>query len=191
MFRNIKEIKFLVGSFLLKERPLYLSSILKLGKLVPQLVLTTSYFFLKKYQLQSSNDSTPEDWPSRGKISIRNLKASYVPIQSTSLDPSRPQHDPGSNPVQPSYVQQQNPPPSNPVSQAGASGTSETTSSFVLNGISAEIMPGEKVAIVGRSNSGKSSLVLALSRMMYIDPSSHILIDGIDINNVQLSRVSS
>ena len=139
-----------------------------------------------------SIDSTPVDWPRKGSITIQDLKASYAPITSpsNSSDPSDPL--PSKNDCKRSNSGQRT------SAQSGSSVVSsnlpeeatEATSSFVLNGISVEIRSGEKVAIVGRSNSGKSSLVLALTRMIYTDPSSHIFIDGIDICNVQLTRVS-
>ena len=53
---------------------------------------------------------------------------------------------------------------------------------LVLRGISIEIKPGEKVGFVGRTGSGKSSMLLALYRMLRTEGT--IKIDGIDISQV-------
>lgn len=49
-----------------------------------------------------------------------------------------------------------------------------------MNNISLSIKPGEKVGICGRSGSGKSSLILAIFRMIELKQGT-ITIDGIDI----------
>ena len=55
----------------------------------------------------------------------------------------------------------------------------------VLKNINIEISPGDKVGIVGRTGSGKSSMVLALSRIL--EPKSgQIDIDDINIQNIDL-----
>lgn len=56
---------------------------------------------------------------------------------------------------------------------------------FVLNDINAEIMPGEKIGIVGRTGAGKSSLTLALFRLLEHSV-GEIIIDDIDINRIGL-----
>ncbi|CAJ0593581.1 unnamed protein product [Cylicocyclus nassatus] len=56
---------------------------------------------------------------------------------------------------------------------------------LVLKGLTAHIAPGEKVGVVGRTGAGKSSLTLALFRI--IEPAGgHILLDGIDIMSIGL-----
>ncbi|BGO93853.1 hypothetical protein NBRC10512_004641 [Rhodotorula toruloides] len=60
----------------------------------------------------------------------------------------------------------------------------------VLKAVSFEVKGGEKVGIVGRTGSGKSSLALSFFR--FIEPSSgNITIDGIDINTLKLEDLRS
>lgn len=56
----------------------------------------------------------------------------------------------------------------------------------VLHRISATIEPGEKVAIVGRTGAGKTSLVQTLFRMSTLSE-GYILIDDIDIDTIALN----
>ena len=51
---------------------------------------------------------------------------------------------------------------------------------LVLHGISCDIQPGEKVGIVGRTGAGKSSITLALFRIVEA-AQGQISIDGVDI----------
>ena len=55
----------------------------------------------------------------------------------------------------------------------------------ILKNINFEINPGDRVAIVGRTGSGKSSMVLALSRILEAKKGK-INIDDIDITNIDL-----
>ncbi len=55
----------------------------------------------------------------------------------------------------------------------------------VLKGISFEVGSGEKVGIVVRTGSGKSSLLTALLRLVELNKGS-IEIDGIDVSNIGL-----
>jgi ATP-binding cassette subfamily C (CFTR/MRP) protein 1 len=56
---------------------------------------------------------------------------------------------------------------------------------FVLTNINCNIQPGEKIGIVGRTGAGKSSLTLALFRLIESNY-GEILIDGIKIRDIGL-----
>ena len=56
-----------------------------------------------------------------------------------------------------------------------------------INKVNFKIMPREKVGIVGRTGSGKSSIIQALFRMTRIEGS--ILIDGIDTQHINLCEL--
>jgi len=58
---------------------------------------------------------------------------------------------------------------------------------YALNGVSFDIRPGEKIGIVGRTGAGKSSLFLALLRLVEIEGS--IVVDGVNIQHVSLARL--
>ncbi|BBN10413.1 hypothetical protein Mp_5g03360 [Marchantia polymorpha subsp. ruderalis] len=61
---------------------------------------------------------------------------------------------------------------------------------LVLKGVSMSINGGEVVGVVGRTGSGKSSLMLCLFRL--VEPASgRIKIDGIDIGNITLKNLRS
>jgi len=60
----------------------------------------------------------------------------------------------------------------------------------VLHGISFEIEPGQRIGVVGRTGSGKSSFTLALFRFIEAR-SGRILIDGMDIAKISLQAVRS
>jgi ABC-type multidrug transport system fused ATPase/permease subunit len=58
----------------------------------------------------------------------------------------------------------------------------------VLRNVSFVVMPGEKVAILGATGSGKSSLVYLVPRFYDVDSGS-VLIDGVDVREFKLSSL--
>lgn len=61
---------------------------------------------------------------------------------------------------------------------------------FVLKNISFDIQPGEKIAIVGATGAGKTSIISLINRM-YEPTSGRILLDDVDITNVSLKELRS
>lgn len=59
----------------------------------------------------------------------------------------------------------------------------------VLKNISFEIQPGTKVALVGRTGAGKSSLIQALFRLYEPFPKNCILIDGISTSEIAIKEL--
>uniref|UniRef100_A0A8D3BNZ2 ATP-binding cassette, sub-family C (CFTR/MRP), member 10 n=1 Tax=Scophthalmus maximus TaxID=52904 RepID=A0A8D3BNZ2_SCOMX len=59
-----------------------------------------------------------------------------------------------------------------------------------LDGVSLSVRPGEKVGVVGRTGSGKSTLFLALFRMVELNR-GQILLDGLDLSAVGLGQLRS
>ncbi|KAH8899934.1 putative multidrug resistance protein, partial [Thozetella sp. PMI_491] len=58
----------------------------------------------------------------------------------------------------------------------------------VLKGVTFEARPGQRIAIVGRTGAGKSTLALALIRGLEAE-SGHIDVDGVDVASVPLERL--
>ncbi|KAI0360038.1 ABC protein [Trametes cingulata] len=61
---------------------------------------------------------------------------------------------------------------------------------FVLKGLSMQVNGGEKIGVVGRTGAGKSTLMLALFRIIELTSGS-ITIDGIDISKIGLKDLRS
>ncbi|XP_070181093.1 ATP-binding cassette sub-family C member 10-like [Littorina saxatilis] len=61
---------------------------------------------------------------------------------------------------------------------------------YALDGVSFQTAPGEKLGIVGRTGSGKSSLFLTLFRMMEVQAGT-ISVDDVDLTNLDLKDIRS
>lgn len=72
----------------------------------------------------------------------------------------------------------------------GMSAAYSSNTSSVLSNISFSIAHGQRIAVCGRTGSGKSSLVLALLRMIDLTEGT-IVIDGIDISTVPRDLIRS
>lgn len=59
---------------------------------------------------------------------------------------------------------------------------------LVLKGVSFDVKAGEKVGIVGRTGAGKSTISMALTRIVELY-GGQIIIDGIPINEVSISAL--
>jgi len=62
------------------------------------------------------------------------------------------------------------------------------TTEKVLQGLSFEVAPGTKVGVVGRTGAGKSTLSLAISRIVELC-GGKIEIDGVDIGKIELAKL--
>jgi ATP-binding cassette, subfamily C (CFTR/MRP), member 1 len=62
---------------------------------------------------------------------------------------------------------------------------------LALDNISVAIAPGTKVGVVGRTGSGKSSLLLSLLRLIELEGQGTVLIDGLDVRDLPRSAVRS
>eukprot|EP00980_Cylindrotheca_fusiformis_P007862 scaffold1669_cov129-Cylindrotheca_fusiformis.AAC.73 len=63
------------------------------------------------------------------------------------------------------------------------------SSPMVLRDLSVDIPPGSTLGVVGRTGSGKSSLLLTLFRIVEIEKGGSIEIDGVDIRSVGLKTL--
>ncbi|KAK0616876.1 ABC transporter [Immersiella caudata] len=62
----------------------------------------------------------------------------------------------------------------------------------VLKDVNYSILPGTKVGVVGRTGSGKSSLLLSVLRLVELDgDQSTVLIDGLDVRNLRRNAIRS
>lgn len=61
---------------------------------------------------------------------------------------------------------------------------------LVLKGLSFTVKPGTKTGIVGRTASGKSTMCLALTRIVEIEKGT-VTIDGLEASKVDLTQLRS
>jgi ATP-binding cassette subfamily C (CFTR/MRP) protein 1 len=64
------------------------------------------------------------------------------------------------------------------------------TTETVLHDLSFDVQPGQKIGVVGRTGAGKSTVTLAIARIVEIF-AGRIWIDGVDIQHVSLSKLRS
>ncbi|KAK2037259.1 canalicular multispecific organic anion transporter 1 [Colletotrichum somersetense] len=62
----------------------------------------------------------------------------------------------------------------------------DSASSWRLSGVTLTVQPGERIAVCGRTGSGKSTLFLALLGMLHV-PVGSISVDGIDITDLNMA----
>ena len=67
----------------------------------------------------------------------------------------------------------------------------QESSQLILNNVSLSVNAGTTLGIVGRTGSGKSSLLLTLFRLVEIEAGGKISIDGVDIRSVDLKTLRS
>jgi ABC-type multidrug transport system fused ATPase/permease subunit len=63
------------------------------------------------------------------------------------------------------------------------------SSPLVLNRVSLSVPPGSTLGVVGRTGSGKSSLLLTLFRIVEIESEGTIEIDGVDIRSISIKEL--
>ena len=66
----------------------------------------------------------------------------------------------------------------------------QPTMPLVMRNVSVDIRAGEKIGVVGRTGSGKSTMLVALWRLVELE-SGRVVLDGVDTATVQLSRLRS
>ncbi|XP_066291926.1 ATP-binding cassette sub-family C member 9-like isoform X2 [Branchiostoma lanceolatum] len=123
-------------------------------------------------------------WVVRGYAEVEMMMNSVERVDQYSSTPTEPYHKDGN------VIPDDNWPSKGEVSFEGVSVRYDKTLDPVLTDVSATFEAGEKVGICGRTGSGKSSLTLAIFRM--IDNfKGKITIDGIDISRVPLTTLRS
>ncbi|KAK3377548.1 P-loop containing nucleoside triphosphate hydrolase protein [Podospora didyma] len=112
----------------------------------------------------------PGEWPLKGGIQIRGVSASYGDIAKISLPSEEPEISSG----------ERTPGSAKDISQH-----------LALKDLDLDIAPGEKVAICGRTGSGKSSTILLLLRLLDPLPScaENITIDDIPLHKLDRSTL--
>ncbi|KAJ5170105.1 ABC transporter transmembrane domain type 1 [Penicillium coprophilum] len=78
----------------------------------------------------------------------------------------------------------------NVVSDSHSAGEGTSASDHALTGITFNVSPGHKIAVCGPTGSGKSSLLLAILRMIDLSEGT-ILIDGLDLSSISRDLIRS
>ena len=61
---------------------------------------------------------------------------------------------------------------------------------LVMRNVSVDVRAGEKIGVVGRTGSGKSTMLVALWRLVELE-SGRVVLDGVDTSTIPLSRLRS
>ncbi|KUI53479.1 Canalicular multispecific organic anion transporter 1 [Cytospora mali] len=144
------------------QRPAYLLAMIQrwLTFVLDSAVSALATVKVKPEQLPGEDIVPDESWPQKGEIEIRGVSSS--PISDAPIDSETSDSYMGIAPCPPS--------PRN----------------LALRDLNITIHGGEKVAICGRSGSGKSSTILLLLRLLDPIPST---VENIDIDGVPLYRI--
>lgn len=140
--------------------------------------------------LPSAPAGMPSNWPAKGEVVIRDLRMRYgrskqaedaagSAVVAASGDDTPKQYDPESGDIAARF------PPLSSFNKNTFSLGDE-----VLRGISFRVAAGSKLGIVGRTGSGKSSLAIALFRIVEACGGS-IELDGVDTTAVPLALLRS
>ncbi|KAK1835744.1 P-loop containing nucleoside triphosphate hydrolase protein [Podospora conica] len=115
---------------------------------------------VKPETLEGEDVIPPPEWPLMGRIQIKNVSASYGNADTSSEgEASSAENETKSN---------------------------EDGAHLAIKNLTLDIKPGEKVALCGRSGSGKSSMVLLLLRLL--DPCASSS-QGITIDDLPLDKI--
>lgn len=124
---------------------------------------------------------------------LKNISRSTSEIENAMVSAER-LHEVAITPPEPPVTQWPVLPDSTPWPTAGAIELQGLWSRYdydlpwVLKGVSLSVNAGEHVALIGRTGSGKSSLIQALTRNFESEKGA-ILIDGVDVRRVPLERL--
>jgi ABC-type multidrug transport system fused ATPase/permease subunit len=117
-----------------------------------------------------NNMRLPKEWPEQGRLEFEDVWLVYEARSRGAMKATGGQKK-----------------------EAGGSGklllsNKEVSAKAALRGVTFSASPGERIAVVGRTGAGKSSLVSALFRLVEL-AQGRIYIDGVDIAGVPLSRL--
>jgi len=116
----------------------------------------------------------------RGEIEFRDVWFAYDAPPSPAVDPEVPSPSPGWQRAEAGAP----PPAVHPAGNGAGQGQ------WVLRGISFRARPGERIAIVGHTGAGKTTLINLLMRF-YEPQRGQILFDGVPIDRVPLHELRS
>jgi ATP-binding cassette, subfamily C (CFTR/MRP), member 1 len=139
-------------------------------------------------QERSGQPAAPPSWPSAGAVEVQDLRLRYmrmsefgVPSQLTNPDDASVMI-PGPEVLKGEWCDQ--------TATSFPPDHASPLTTHPVAGVTFSVPAGERVAIVGRTGAGKSSLMVALFRL--VEPSGgRIVIDGVDLATIALEDVRS